>query len=265
MVDFHGDKSDFRRFIRGVVDQLTGKASDQDGSAKSVFYAIGLQLLSDVQEAFIVKSRGGTGEDGVTWPPLSKEYLAYHRRFGPGEKTALKSAAGLGRANSRGIAGKQGLLTAAQQKRWWEVYSQTLAWAIDKHGEGAKAIAAGRAWNVVKSEGAKTMLEVYGNRQVDILRDTGVLFNSLSPGYLAGPNYTKPSGEGGDKQIFDAINNGIVVGTNVFYAGSHNKGNRVPKRQIFPDRIPAMWASRLVEVGVQAIQSVVTYKIRGAA
>ena len=34
----------------------------------------------------------------------------------------------------------------------------------------------------VTLRGAKTKVEVLGGRQVEILRDTGVLFNSLSPG-----------------------------------------------------------------------------------
>jgi phage gpG-like protein len=123
-----------------------------------------------------------------------------------------------------------------------------------RFGEGkAKAIAAGHAWNVLKAEGAKTKLEVYGNRVVDILRDTGVLFNSISPGYLDGTEYTPPSGEGGDKQVFRALQDGIVIGTTVIYAAAHNKGKGVPKRQIFPERIPAVWARRWAGVGIQAI------------
>jgi phage gpG-like protein len=117
----------------------------------------------------------------------------------------------------------------------------------------AKAIAASHAWNVLKSEGAKTKLEVYGNRVVDILRDTGVLFNSISPGYLDGNEYTPPAGDGGEKQVFRALQDGIVIGTTVAYAGAHNKGKGVPKRQIFPERIPAVWARRWAGVGLQAI------------
>jgi hypothetical protein len=273
MVDFNGNRDEAIALIRGVVAQLVGRAPDSHGIARGVFYAIGLAALSDVQEAFIVKSRGGTDEAGISWPKLSKKYLAYGRRFGPGEQAALKRAAGLGKGHNRGVGGNRvvgsrweddvlqpvfggntGLLTAAQQKRWKTVFAQTFAWAMARFGEKkAKAIAASHAWNVLKSEGAKTKLEVYGNRVVDILRDTGVLFNSISPGYLDGNEYTAPAGDGGDKQVFRALQDGIVIGTTVAYAGAHNKGKGVPKRQIFPERIPAVWARRWAGVGLQAI------------
>jgi phage gpG-like protein len=266
MVDFHGNARQAIALIRRVVAQLTGNAPDDGGMARGVFYAIGIAALSDVQEAFIVKSRGGVGEDGIQWPPLSKKYLAYGRRFGPGEQAALKRGAGLGRGHNRGVGGKGGLLTAAQQKHWRQVYARTLAWAMARYDEGkAKSIAAGHAWNVIKAAGAKTKLEVYGNRIVDILRDTGVLFNSLSPGYLEGSGYTKPTGEGGDQQVFSALRDGIVIGTTVRYAGAHNAGKGVPKRQIFPERIPAAWARRWAGVGVSAIENAIEQTLRGAA
>lgn len=251
---FHGRKEDARRAVAELIGQLTGKSPDRGGLARSVFYAIGFQAISDVQEAFIVKARGGTGEDGIKWPPLSKAYLAYGRRFGPGEKAELRRAAGLGRGNNRGIGKNSGLLTAAQQKRWRQVYSQKLAWlASRKPINEAKAIAASIAWNTIKQEGAKTKLEVYGNRQVDILRDTGILFNSISPGYFDGSNYEKPTGEGGDQQVFMPLTDGIVVGTTVKYAAAHNDGKGVPKRQIFPEKVPPAWMERWTKVGMQAV------------
>lgn len=285
MVDFHGNREQAIAIIRGVVAQLVGRAPDTNGVARGVFYAIGLAALSDVQEAFIIKSRGGTDAAGIRWQPLSKKYLAYGRRFGPGEQAALKRAAGLGPGHNRGVGGYRmigtrwegdeyrpvfggntGLLDATQQKRWRKVFAQTLAWAMARFGEKkAKGIAAAHAWNVLKAEGAKTKLDVYGNRVVDVLRDTGVLFNSLSPGYLDGSSYTPPSSDGGDQQVFRALQDGIVIGTTVKYAAAHNKGKRVPKRQIFPEKIPAEWARRWAGVGLQAIQNGLTQAFGEAA
>lgn len=266
MVDFNGNRQQAIAIIRQVVSQLSGNATDSNGVARGVFYAIGLAALSDVQDAFITKSRGGTDEAGIKWPPLSKKYLAYSRRFGPGEQAALKRGAGLARQHHRGVGGKGGLLDAAQQKRWRQVFSRTMAWAMARYDEGqAKSIAAGHAWNVIKAEGAQTKLEVYGNRVVDILRDTGILFNSLSPGYLDGSSYTPPMSEGGDKQVFNALRDGIVIGTTVPYAAAHNTGNGVPKRQIFPDSIPQVWARRWAGVGVQAIRNGILQSLGEAA
>jgi hypothetical protein len=258
MVDiaFRGSAEDARRAIKEVIGRLTGKTPDQGGLARSVFSALGFQALSDVSEAFVTKSKGGTDEAGITWPPLSKEYLAYQRRFGPGEKTALKQAAGLGRQHSKGIGGKRGLLTAQQQKRWQKLFGQNLTWLAARYDIGvAKGIAAGMAWNQLKAEGAKTMLEVFGDRKVDILRDTGVLFNSISPGYFDGNEYEKPQGDGGEQQVFTTLTDGVLIGTNVPYAGAHDNPKRpgYPKREIFPKNIPTVWMQRLADVGIQAI------------
>jgi hypothetical protein len=251
--NFQGSKRAVKLKILNFIGQLT-QSAHHDRAAKSVFNAIGFVALSDIHEDFVTKSRGGTGEDGVRWPPLSPEYLAYHRRFGPGEKAALKRAAGLGKGHSKGVQGKSGLLNSAQQKQWYAVYNRTIAWAAQRF-DIAKAhhIAAGHAWNVVKAGGAKTMLEVYGTRQVDILRDTGVLLNSLSPGYFDGEEYTKPTVEGGDQQIFRPIADGIVIGTSVPYAGAHQDGKGVPKRPFLPERVPDSWIQRWANVGIQAV------------
>jgi phage gpG-like protein len=268
MVDiaFRGTSEDARRAIKQVFGQLTGKTPDHGGLARSVFYALGFQALSDVSEAFIVKSQGGTDEAGISWPPLSKKYLAYGRRFGRGEKAALKRDAGLGRQHHRGIGGNAGLLNAQQQKRWKHIFAKNLTWLAARYDIGtAKGIAAGMAWNQLKAEGAKTMLEVYGNRKVDILRDTGVLFNSISPGYFDGNDYEKPHREGGEQQVFTALADGIIVGTNVPYAGAHDKGSGVPKREIFPKAIPTVWMQRLADVGMQAIAICMRRSLTGGA
>lgn len=222
---------------------LAGRVPDQHGIARGFMLRLAVAFLEKVKLAFIVKSRGGTDEAGISWPPLSKEYLAYGRRFGRGEQAALKRAAGLGSANRHAPGGK-GLLTAAQEKRWWQIYRSNLPWlAAANPIKVAKSRAAAIAWNQIKKEGGKTKLEVFGNRQVDILRDTGVLFNSLSPGELSpnGPNasYARPDG-----QIVETHPGELIVGTNVAYAAAHHKAKN-PKRlrRLWPEanEIPQQW------------------------
>ena len=279
---FEGRNSDARRAVRTFIAILTGQP-DPMGLARSVFYTIGIAALSDIQLDFIRKSRGGTGEDGVKWKPLSKEYLAYGRRFGRGEQAALKRAAGLGREHRHGVGGNKiidgrwegdeyrpvyggntGLLTAEQKQRWNQVFARTLASLAARHDLAkAKGMAAAHAWNVLKGEGAKTKLEVFGNRQVEILRDTGVLFNSLSPGYLTpdGSDYTPPSGPGGDEQVFKAISNGIIVGSSVKYAARQNK-----TRPFIPKEVPKAWLARWSETAVNVIGiALQRYLLGGAA
>ncbi len=221
---FRGTEADARAIMRRLMSMLTGKEPDVSGIAKGVFLAVGFAALSSIKDDFIVKSRGGVGADGTVWRPLSRRYLAYGRRFERGEQKALKDAAGLGRKHRLAPGDNKGLLSAEQLKRWRKLYAMNLARFIASGMDirAAKARAAQIAWAVSKREGAKTKLEVFGQRVVDILRDTGVLFNSLSPGTLAGSGpwttYSKPSGDGGDEQIFEPISNGIIVGTNVLYA-----------------------------------------------
>jgi hypothetical protein len=232
------------RAIQGVVNALTGAGPDRGGLARSVHLAGGVEALSNVKADFVRKASGATGEDGTTWAPLTKEYLAYQRRFGKGEKAALKKAAGLTSANRQ-----RGLLTAAQNKRWkqvfWQVFSRLQLSLSDSE---AKARASAAAWSVVKREGARTMLEVFGNRKVDINRDTGVLLNSLSPGVFDGSTYQKPSGEGGSEQIMEPIVNGVVVGTNVAYAAAVHK-----RRPLWTDPFPEVWTQRIANVVEQAM------------
>lgn len=197
---------------------MSGRVPDPYGIARGVQLRAGVAFLSEVQQAFLEKSRGGTGADDVKWPPLSKKYLAYGRRLGPGEARSL----GVDTRTER----HRGLLTAAQNKRWKQIYGTRLARLRLTMGEGeARARAAQIAWAVVKSEGAKTKLDVYGNRTVDIGRDTGRMLRSFSPGVD-----DKPSGAA--EQVFDTPPGSVVVGTNVEYAPRFAK-----KRPFWNDHI----------------------------
>lgn len=270
---FRGGRAEAERVVRAMVGTLVGKATEFPEIARGVFLSLGFAALSDIQDDFIRKARGGIGEDGTKWPPLEPKTLAYSRRFGPGEKTALKKAAGLGRANSFAPGGKDGLLTKQQLQRWRKIYGQCLArFAASMPMGEAKAKAAQVAWATIKREGAKTKLEVFGTRQVEVLRDTGVLFNSLSMGELseggAGAiNYTPPRLPGGDQQIMTTIENGVIVGTNVKYARSHNEGDpkrKIPARPFLPkpDRVPQVWLNRWLDTGMRAVANAIAYSLQ---
>ncbi len=242
-------RDDIRRLASLLPEIMSGRAPDRLGIRHGFSMRLAVAFLSKIKQAFIVKARGGTDEAGIKWPPLTKAYVAYQRRFGPGERAALKKSAGLGRANSRAPGGKDGLLTAAQEKLWWQIYRRNLAWLAAREDiKTAKGKAAAIAWTELKKQGAKTKLEVFGSRQVEILRDTDVLFNSLSPGELRedGPDasYSPPGGEGGDEQIVRDGPGQLIVGTNVAHAAAHHRAktpNRL--RRLWPDggSIPAAW------------------------
>lgn len=254
-VHFRGSRSECKEIAHRLAGILSGRESDDLGVAKGVHAAIGFAALSDIKQDFIRKSRGETGEDGVKWKRLSKEYLAYGRRFGRGEQATLKSSAGLGKGHRYGPGETKGLLTKEQLARWRQLFAMHFArLRLSLDDDEAKARAAMIAWAKLKSEGAKTKLEVYGNRQVDIGRDTGVLLNSLSPGELANSGryttYAKPTGDGGAEQVFELLGNGVIVGSNVKYAAAFNK-----LRPFIPEdgKIPATWQDRWLEVANQGV------------
>jgi hypothetical protein len=259
---FRGGRSEAARIVRAMVSTLTGHSRQFSDYARGVYFVIGFAAMSDIHADYIRKARGGTGEDGVKWPPLSPKTLAYSRRFGPGEQTALKAAAGLTRAHHLAPGGKKGLLTNAELKRWRAIFARLVGrFAMDMDLGEAKAKAAAIAWTQLKAAGAKTKLEVFGHREVEILRDTSILLNSLSMGHMASDADAYASGVSNrpapEDQVFAPIENGIVVGTRVKYARAHNEGvpGRLPARPFIPrpDRIPSQWMARWLDAGMQAV------------
>jgi phage gpG-like protein len=238
-----GGKKYAKHLVRLYVRQLTGQTVDTNGHARAVFYAVGIAALTDIQEAFITKSRGGTDEGGVSWPPLSPAYLAYGRRFGPGEKASSAVASGV--------------MNPGQLSRFNRLVSENIAHLAARVDVAkARKLATDRAWETIRKEERISKIAAYGNRIVDILRDTGRLFNSLTPGYLSGTEYHPTSLDGADQQIFTALADGIVIGTNVIYAASHNYGDDergIPKREFLPSDPPSVWLDRWGEIAIQAI------------
>lgn len=238
-----GTKTHAKHVVNLYVRQLTGQTADTNGHARSVFYAVGIAALQDVIEAFQVKMAGGTDEGGVSWPPLSPAYLAYGRRFGPGEKASS--------------AVSSGVMNPQQMARYNALLAEKIAHLSARVDvERARKLAADRAWETIRKEERISKIAAYGNRIVDILRDTGKLFNSLTPGYLSGTEYHPTSLDGADQQVFVALADGIVIGTNLPYAAAHNYGypeGNIPKREFLPKDPPSVWLDRWAEIAIQAI------------
>jgi hypothetical protein len=241
--------------LREAVARLPGLFAGEGGDDRGISRGFKLRLafmwLSLVKEAFIVKARGGTDACGISWPGLSPAYLAYGR--GPkSTRTAGKHAPG----------GNDGFMSAKQLKTWQANYARNLRWlaAREKMPE-AKSHAAAIAWSLAKKAGVRTKLAVFGSRIVDILRDRGILFNSLQPGIFAanGADATYQVPEG---QIVEDRPGVLAVGTNVAYAVYHQGGTRKDRsekgrgairRQIWPEahQIPQEWWDDLLESALQ--------------
>jgi hypothetical protein len=231
MLEYHGTRADLVRLLQHIPAVLGG-APDPNGIARGIQLRAGNVLVSKVQQAFIVKSRGGTGEDGIKWKPLKRETIA-QRRTTRSERKAL------------GITGTRvrGLLTPAQDRRWRQIYGSRLArlLASGVGGGEARATAARIAWAILKSEGAMTKLDVLGGRQVDILRDTGELLRSFTPGVE-----DKPSGA--DGQVFKLEPSRVIIGSNK--KPQHHTGipGRLPARPFWPPdgSLPRPWSEAIL-------------------
>ena len=212
--------------LRGVEEAIRAAGGRGNSTAaRAMWVRIGLEILGRIKTAFETKARGGTDEAGDRWQELSPKTKAYSRRH-PGLPPASKRAA------YRPSYG----LTEKQRKRWWENYSQSLA-----RFQGDKSAAAKMAWTIAKDTGAVTLLEKYGSTSTEILRDTGLLLNSLTPGVPA-----ESAGSGipsVPNQVFRVGEGSVTVGSSVKYAAAHHHGipGRLPQRRLWSP--PSSWPS----------------------
>lgn len=232
-----------RADVRRAITQAPAVARMGGPLADAMMVRCGLAALGRIRTAFIIKARGGVDDAGDSWKPLSPKTIAY-------SKTRQRGRGGRTRAEKKRAAFPSQALNAKQQARWWDVYRRQLA--IYK---GDKGHAAAVAWIVLKREGAKTLLEKYGYRHVEILRDTGLLLNSLSPGVAS------------DNRIFRTGRGEVILGTNRKGAAAHHYGvpGRLPQRRLWPEpaRWPTTWWADIMDQLKQGILDIATSLIRG--
>lgn len=247
-IHFKGTRYEARQLVYRLREMLVGKAPDALGIAKGFTTCIGFAALSDVKDAFIEKARAGTDEMGVQWQPLKPATIA-RRRLGPDD---LKIPTIKLRSDvvKRYIASKAGK----------ELLARLM---LSLSPEQAKSRVRQIAGQLATGKTGLNKVETLGYRTVEILRDTGVLFNSMSPGVLSsvGPDasYTKPTAKGGDQQIFNVRPGAVVVGSNVPYAATHQYGRgHVPQRKMLPVStfdIPEVWWDRWLAIGEKALEA----------
>lgn len=230
-VTFRGTSEQLRRYFQRLPLVLAGREPDTLGIVRGLQLRLGVRLLSLVQQAFEVKSKGGKGDDGIIWPPLKPETIA-RRRQGKGDKRLVSDRT------------RTANLTAEQKKFFrQEVKRRTgrlIHSGLDRYR--AAVAARGQVVRVLRKQGAaiQTKAGILGGRDAMILRDSGKLFNSLSPGVE-----DKPSSAPG--QIFETPAGSVIVGTNVPYAAAHHNGtSRLPARPFWPKTLPAVWWRELL-------------------
>ena len=88
---FRGTNEQARQIIHSIPRILAGKVPDPTGLAKGVQFRGAVALLSQVQQDFTTKSRGGTGKDGIKWEPLKPATIAARTRS-RADVTSFKAA-----------------------------------------------------------------------------------------------------------------------------------------------------------------------------
>lgn len=262
-IRFVGSRAQVTEIANQLAAIMAGREVDTYGISNGFLLSLGFGALSDIRQAFIDKAAGRTGEDRVKWEPLSPQTIA-NRRVGRADQ-------GYGKRVTRNPG--QSSLEAAQQalliRRRVQIVNRETKKALNRFR--ASGLTEGEALRRARIVGqlkatqltGKTKVETLGHRQVEILRDTGVLLNSLSPGLFSLQGgfgtYTKPAGDGGDEQIFRVEPGAVIVGTTVAYASAHQRGNKakgLPARKILPDKslpVPDIWWERWSGIAVVAL------------
>lgn len=256
MITYRGSKAQLIEQAMQLAAVLSGAQDDATGVARAFLLAIGYAALSDIREAFVIKARGGTDAMGIKWEPLKPATIA-NRRVGkkdmqdPNVRDWIRARDAAMKAIQKEFARQEGEL--------FERFSLSMDAAEARRR--ARQIAARRAYEVT----GMTKVQALGYRAVEILRDTGILLNSLTPGVVSGHGASmscaRPTGEGGDNQIFEIGAGQITLGTTVAYAASHQEGDpdrHLPQRQFLPletDDIPQSWLENWIDAGQQALMA----------
>lgn len=224
---FRGSREELRQALRLLPAVLAGETPDTLNVSRGIKLRLAVAFLSQVQQAFLVKARGGRDEAGIRWQPLSPATVA-RRRLGPGDRKLITDKA------------RTAHLTGAQRRTFRREYLKRLRANVAAGVQRADAAARARAgaYGVLRSRGVTvpSKAQILGARSVEILRDTGELFRSLTPGVEDRPARTPG-------QVVEADRPGsVTVGTNK--KGWHHRGNpRLPSRPYWPldGDLPAAW------------------------
>ena len=134
--------------------------------------------------------------------------------------------------------------------RWAPLKPATIA---ARRTTRAELAAFKRARKAALKSGQKppTRQEYFGGRQVDILRDTGKLLRSLTPGIEEPPTLA-----GNPDQIVRTGAGNLIVGTNVPYAEHHQKGTpNMDARPMWPQdgSIPDAYVPAISKAAIRGL------------
>lgn len=274
--DTRKTKTSVINFLNKVPKIIAGDEppiSKRERRIYNVFWAtVAHSLFEQIYQGYIRKSQGRADSRGEVWEDLAVTTKAYKKQkarkshLSPNQKRKLR--------NTNTI----GLLTPNQHKEWKKIFGTTYHKAKkvrDKNiqlrkrdlrtDEDLKAMAAAKAWEIIKDKGGETLIGTLGNADIDIMVETGTLLKSLRPGKFSKVKYKYIKG---DRNQVHRIQDGVLeIGTKVPHAVYASKIIRPPagreymrggrkaapfSRKFLPEDL-GIWFDIAVEKGKEAL------------
>lgn len=200
--------------IAHVFEAFAGNGAfgEDTQAVQETYCSLGNALLERIHEAFIQKSQGTTGDDGITWKPLSQVTL---------RKRAKKKS------------GAPNLKDTAEYEKWRKVFTSTkyklIARGLD--AKGAEKEAAKAAWADLKADGYEPMLP--DSSAFRILVENGDLLDSLKPSAVETAPPQNP------QTVFEIAPGKMTVGTK-------EKPYHHKTRAFWPEQLPRHWVEEIL-------------------
>lgn len=232
-VHLRASRDDVLGRLRQLPAMAAGRTSEGREASRGLALRLGVVTMSFLKEAFIIKARGGVDAAGEKWAPLSP--VTIRKRLSKGRLGKKQLPLKVRRALERFIAAKAEYIKAAKRAGGFKKAKQS---TMDKANAKVRRLEAKLKKYKARLEKAETELQT-AIAGIEILRDTGRMFNSLSPG---------ESGQLNADGVLVVNPGEIVFGTNVEYAADHMTGRdgsdgqpKMPARPLWPD--PEKWPS----------------------
>lgn len=259
-IQWHGTKAELLARLRQLPGTLAG--NDSTGMVEGIGLRMGGVLLSKIQEAYETASEGGTNELGVSWEPLAASTLALRNKV-----TGAKALAKL-RATLTALPAHRKQLIKIQRDRLLQVYRNDPG----SKGQRRQALRFLKLMQpyIAPSRFKKLTAEIKAQKPdrgaklafsggfAVILRDTGGLFNSLSPTTTADTILTAAPGSitVGSNKTVNGLNLLELHDSDKPRAKKKDGTDRLPRRQVLPDGahpIPQAWWDEMLGAYTSAI------------
>lgn len=262
-----------RDVVMDAVRQLPKVlASSSDPLAHGFRNGLGVAFLQKNSDNFIANSRGGSGADvDLRWPPLAPSTIAARRietrKSSNPEIEKLRAPARQAKAAYR-EALKQRKLRGKFESKLYRRHVKTLIeqGMSPAHAQVLSKTHAHREAMFRFGDLAKRKVEVFAGVPVEILRDTGVGLNLLSPAHFSETtgDYTKkppehnPETSDTIEAIFENEPGQVMVGVRGYISRHHHGGRRLPKRSLWPDPMdwPDEWWNHMQDVSESMLVNV---------